>query len=302
MKLKKPMKIARKLFQWILAGVAIAMLGCSITGRAAVAFVTVGTNNTDTFTPAVTNINAGDSVVWVWNYSLTFIPHTSTSGTNGVSSGLWDAGTNSSPHSFTNTFSSAGTYVYFCRIHYATPNFMTGAVVVASVALPPTVSLTNPPSGSVFAAPANVTIQATASGNGGTLTNVEFLANSTVLGNVTTAPYSVVANSLAAGGYTLSAMAANNSGLTATSSVSISVVNPSPIVLSAPAMQPAPNFQFSFTADAGLRYVVQRATNLDSANWLSLATNTAGSSSMTFTDANATVNPGFYRVGLLPNP
>ena len=179
---------------------------------------------------------------------------------------------------------------------------MTGAVVVASVTLPPTVSLTNPPSGSVFAAPANVTLQASASGNGGTLTNVEFLANSTVLGNVTTPPSSIVANSLAAGGYTLSAIAANNSGLTATSSVPISVVNPVSIVLNAPAMQPAPDFQFTFTADAGLRYVVQRTTNLDSGNWLPLVTNMAGSSSMTFTDVNATVNPAFYRVGRLPNP
>jgi len=296
------MNVSRKLSQLLFLCAGVAIFGCSFSGNAAVAFVVVGTNNTDTFTPAVTNIAVGDRVVWVWNYPLTFIPHTSTSGTNGASSGLWDSGTNTPPHSFTNTFSSAGTYVYFCRIHYATPNFMTGAVVVASVALPPTVSLTNPPSGSVFAAPANVTIQATASGNGGTLTNVEFLANSTVLGNVTTAPYSVVANSLAAGGYTLSAIAANNSGLTATSSVPISVVNPVPIVLNAPVMQPAPNFQFTFTADAGLRYVVQRATNLDSGNWLPLATNLAGSSSMTFTDANATVNPGFYRVGLLPNP
>jgi|GEM_PF-1397731 len=302
MELEKPMKIARKLFQWIWAGVAIAMLSCSITGRAAVAFVVVGTNNTDTFTPAVTNINAGDSVVWVWNYSSPLVGHTTTSGTNGVPSGLWGSTTNITPFLFTNQFNSAGTYRYYCAIHFAPPHNMTGAVVVASAALPPTVDITNPPSGSVFAAPANVTIQASASGNGGTLTNVEFLANSTVLGDVTIAPYSLVANSLAAGGYTLSAIAANNSGLTATSSVPISVVNPGPIVLSAPALQPAANFQFSFTADSGLSYVIQRSTNLLVNNWTSLATNLAGSSSVTFTDSDATVSPGFYRVELLPNP
>jgi plastocyanin len=277
-------------------------LGCSINSHAAVAFVTVGTNNTDTFTPAVTNINTGDSVVWVWNYSSPLIGHTTTSGTNGVPSGLWGSTTNHTPFFFTNTFNSAGTYLYYCAIHFAPPHNMTGAVVVASVALPPTVAITNPPADSVFAAPANVTIQASASGNGGTPTNVEFLANATVLGNVTTAPYSIVADSLAAGNYTLSAIAANNTGLTATSSVPISVVNPGPIVLSAPGLLSATDFRFSFTANAGLSYVVQRSTNLLSADWTNLGTNLAGGSSVTFTDVNATVNPEFYRVSLLPNP
>ncbi len=291
------MKMTRKLFQRILVGVGIAVLSCPIPSRAAVTTISVGTNNTDTFTPAVANIATGDTVIWRWDTTSTFITHNSTS-TN--SAFLWSSGTHSEPFSFTNTFPSAGTFPYQCTIHVAFG--MTGSVIVTTANHAPLVTITNPMSGTVFAAPANVTIRASASGNGGTLTNVEFLANSTVLSNVTTAPYSVVANSLAAGGYTLSAIAANDSGLRATSSVPISVVSPVPIVLSTPALQPAPNFQFSFTSDAGLSYVVQRSTNLLANNWLPLATNLAGSSSVTFTEINATVNPAYYRVGLLPNP
>jgi len=286
----------------VLVGAGLAILGCASAGSAAVAFVIVGTNNTDTFTPAVTNIAVGDQVVWNWNYSATVIPHTSTSGTNGVASGLWDAGTNTPPHTFTNTFSSAGTYVYFCRIHYASPHFMTGAVVVASVNLPPTVGITNPVSGAIFAAPASVTIQASASDTDGTVTNVQFLIGSTILTNETVAPFSAATNNLATGSYTFSAIASDNSGASATNAITISVVNPVPTVLSSPQQLPPANFQFSYTANAGLKYEVQRSTNLVSNNWVPLVTNLAGSSSVTFTDINAIVNPAFYRVGRLPNP
>ena len=296
------MKVMRNLVGAMLVSAVLAVWGCANSGSAAVAFVTVGINNTDTFTPAVTNIAAGDQVVWVWNYSLTFVGHTTTSGTNGVSSGLWDAGTNAPPHSFTNTFNSAGTYLYFCRIHYATPRFMTGAVVVATANLPPTVAITNPAAGAVFAAPASITLQASAADTDGTVTNVQFLIGSTSLTNETVAPFSVVAGNLAAGNYTFSAIASDNSGATATNAVTNSVVNPVTVVLSSPQQLPPANFQFNYTANAGLNYVVQRSTNLLSNNWIPLVTNQAGDSSVTFTDINATVDPGFYRVGLLPNP
>ena len=120
------MKVIRRLFKVALLGAGLAVFGFSTASSAAVAFVSVGLNNTDTFTPAITNIAAGDKVVWVWNYTMTVIPHSSTSGTNGVFSGIWNSGTNSSPHMFTNTFNSAGTYAYYCGIHYIAPHFMTG--------------------------------------------------------------------------------------------------------------------------------------------------------------------------------
>ena len=74
------------------------------------------------------------------------------------------------------------------------------------------------------------------------------------------------------------------------------------MLISTPQYLPPFDFKFSYTANAGLSYIVQRSTNLASPDWTILGTNTAGSSSVTFTDLDATVSPGFYRVGRLPNP
>ena len=181
-----------------------------------------------------------------------------------------------------------------------------GAKATNSVSIvvdtPPSVTITNPASGTVFAAPANVTVQASASDTDGTVTNVQFLVGSTVLSNDAAAPFSALTNNLAAGSYTLSAIASDNNGVKATNAATISVVSPVQVLLSAPQGLPPANFHFSYTANVGLRYIVQRSTNLISTNWTTIITNTAGSSPVTFTDINATVNPGFYRVGRLPNP
>jgi chitinase len=134
------------------------------------------------------------------------------------------------------------------------------------------------------------------------VTNVQFLIGSTVLTNEAAAPFSAVTNNLASGSYTLSAVASDNNGIKATNTATISVVTPVPVSISSP-LRPSPtNFQFSYAANAGLRYVVQRSTNLLSTNWFTLATNTAAGNPVNFADTNATANPGFYRVGRLLNP
>ncbi len=268
--------------------------------------VTVG-NPADKFSPAVISINTGDQVVWNW--AATF--HSTTSGTNGVHgddngvpSGLWDSGliTSGLPHTFTNTFPVAGSFSYYCSLHYPSPNFMTGAVLVASSVLPPTVVITNPIANTVFAAPANVTIQASASESGGSITNVQFLAGASVLANVTAPPFTATANNLSAGGYTLSAIASDGNGVTATSSVPINIVTPVAVSLSGSAVSVGTNFQFSYLVNTGLSYVVQRSINLYPPTWISLATNVAVSNPVVFVDKHATNTPAFYRVGRMPNP
>lgn len=286
----------------ILVCVAVSAL----SGHAATANVTVG-SPVDKFTPAVVNINTGDKVIWTW--AATF--HSTTSGTNGVAgddngvpSGLWDSGVISAglPHTFTNTFNSAGNFPYYCQIHFATPFFMTGAVIVASALLPPTLAITNPASGAVFSASANVTIQAAVTNGSSAVTGVQFLVGLNVLTNVTTTPYSGTTNNLAAGSYTLSAIATDSNGLKATNTSTISVVTPVPLTIGSPARTSSTNFQFNYAANVGLSYVVQRSTNLAPLNWFTLATNLAATSPVIFTDTNATTSPAFYRVGRLPNP
>jgi plastocyanin len=292
-------------FSGVASGLILCCLHFAPAGLAATANVTVG-SPLNKFSPAVVNIATGDQVVWTW--AGTF--HSTTSGTNGVAgddngvpSGLWDSGVITSlPKTFTNTFNSAGTFAYYCQIHFATPNFMTGAVIVASANLPPSVTLTNPASGFVFSAPATINLAASAADTDGSVTNVRFLQGTTVLTNRTASPYSIAVSNLAAGTYIFTAVAADNGGLTATNAITNSVVNPVTVSLSGAVRLAPANFYFAYTANAGLRYIVQRSTNLSPASWSTLVTNLAGGSSVNFTDLNATVNPGFYRVGRLPNP
>lgn len=86
------------------------------------------------------------------------------------------------------------------------------------VNLPPSVTITNPPDGASFTAPASVTIEASASDSDGSVTNVEFFAGAVSLGSDSASPYSVTAN-LPPGSHPLTAVATDNLGLSATSSV-----------------------------------------------------------------------------------
>jgi plastocyanin len=271
----------------------------TLPGFAATTNVLVGAGGTLTFSPSVVNINAGDQIIWTWEGNLHSTTSGSVSGGTTNYTGLWGSGVFSQPHSFTNSFPSAGSFPFYCQIHY--PENMTGVVNVASVAVPPAVSITNPPAGATLSTPASFTLAATASSSSGTVTNVQFFEGASSLGNVTTAPYSVPVNSLAAADYTFSAVASDNSGLTATNSVTIHVVAPVPIILSAARFSTPSDFQFNYTANPGLTYIVQRASSLNSGSWTPLGTNLAGSSPVLFNDSAASGNPGFYRVQLKPN-
>jgi chitinase len=129
---------------------------------------------------------------------------------------------------------------------------------------------------------------------------VLFLQGTNSLGNVQTIPYSVMVHNPAAGDYTFSAVASDNGGAKATNAITIHVVAPAPITLSNARRLSPSSFQFNYSATVGLRYTVQRSADL--AHWTALTTNGATSSSETFLDQSATGNPGFYRVGLLPDP
>jgi hypothetical protein len=163
----------------------------------------------------------------------------------------------------------------------------------------PTISITNPAAGAVFAALANVSLAASATVSSGTVTNVEFFANGVSQGAVVAAPFILTSSALAAGPYSLTAVA-TAAGITATSAVvNVSVINPMAVNLSNVGFNNG-QFTFSYTADAGLAYVVQSSTNL--LDWVSLATNVAPGNPVLFTNALNPAGTGFYRVGLLPNP
>jgi Bacterial Ig domain len=175
----------------------------------------------------------------------------------------------------------------------------TSAVVNISVVPPPSVAITNPVSGTVFAAPTTVQIGASASVVMGSITNVEFFQGSTFLGSVMTAPFTFTASNLTAGPYTFEAVA-TAAGLSTTSSVvNVTVINPSPVTLTNTSVNSG-QFSFSYNVDIGLRYVIQSSSNL--MNWVPLATNTATVNPAPFSDPLSTNEIKFYRVGRLPNP
>jgi len=84
----------------------------------------------------------------------------------------------------------------------------------------PSVTLTAPANGASYEASASVTLTATASDADGTIAKVEFFQGSTKLGEGTASPYSLVWTNVAAGSYSLTAVATDNLG---TNTVSASV-------------------------------------------------------------------------------
>lgn len=170
-----------------------------------------------------------------------------------------------------------------------------GAVVPPT----PTVTIDSPSPGMVYAAPANVKIAATANVASGTVTNVTFIGNTTVLGSDPTAPFSLTTSSLGVGAYALKAVA-TATGISGTSSVvNITVVAPVNVSLSSQKITNSV-FSFDYTANPGLRYVVENSSNL--VNWVPVVTNLAAGSPVHFTQAFSATSARYFRVGRQPNP
>ena len=98
----------------------------------------------------------------------------------------------------------------------------------------PSISISSPSNGSTYTAPATITITANATDPDGTISNVEFYNGTTKLGEKATSPYTYTWSSVAAGTYSITAVATDNLGAKTTSSaVSVTVnsgVNTPPTV------------------------------------------------------------------------
>lgn len=92
---------------------------------------------------------------------------------------------------------------------------------------PPTVNITNPDDGQSFTAPASISISATATNSDGSISRVEFFNGSTKLGEDLTSPYSFTWSNVAAGNYSLTARATDDSGGTSSDVVAITVTGES---------------------------------------------------------------------------
>jgi len=126
------MKISSWRFILVVAA-AVSLIGYPKPASAMTVDVTVGPNGNLVFSPSSVTIHPGDQVHWTWGSSF----HSTTSGSPGMPSGIWDSGILNQGASFTHTFNSAGTFQYYCTTHGGCCG-MVGTVMVVNASPTPT--------------------------------------------------------------------------------------------------------------------------------------------------------------------
>lgn len=267
--------------------VSLLCAGSAMAALQAENFVVRAQNSS--FSPATLEIEVGDSVTWV-NAFDNF--HTITS-----SSAIpaWGEETlTEEDEQVTLQFKSAGSFSYYCRFHSG----MTGLIIVskpASENTPPAVQLTAPDEGQVFAIGAAIQVDASASDADG-IAQVEFFTGNSSIGFDFDEPYGILVTNLAGGIHSLVAVAVDARGANTTSNpISIVVVEPAPIVLSA-ATFVGGQFRFQFSATPGLSYVIEASETTEAITpMITIGVRTATADLETFTDSDIRSNRT-YRV------
>ena len=161
----------------------------------------------------------------------------------------------------------------------------------------PVVSLTVPTNNAVFTAPANITMEATATDSDGSVTNVAFYNGGTKLGDDTSNPYNFTWSNVAAGAYSLTARATDNVGATTVSSPAnlIIVRNPVTGFRIRNVSFSTNTMHFSFPTENYWKYTVFSSTSLDPADWQVLRI-VNGTGNEAFINDPATPSPRFYKV------
>jgi regulation of enolase protein 1 (concanavalin A-like superfamily) len=143
-----------------------------------------------------------------------------------------------SPYSVLWTGATAGSYSLTARAVDNGGATRTSAAVSITVTTAvnqlPTVSITSPIAGQSFTAPASLTIGAAASDTDGTIAGVDFYVGTQLIASDSTSPYSAAWTNVAAGSYSLTAVARDNAGGTRTSAaiaVTVTAVAPRPSTL-----------------------------------------------------------------------
>ena len=97
--------------------------------RAATTIVQVGPGGGRTFMPDPVSIQPGDTVEWDWVSGV----HSATSGVPGNPDGTFDSGVHTVPFTFSHTFTTPGSFPYYCMVHGA---MMVGTVNVVAAFSP----------------------------------------------------------------------------------------------------------------------------------------------------------------------
>src|SRR5215813_3794937 len=142
-----------------------------------------------------------------------------------------------SPYSIVWANVPSGTYSLTAKVTDSTGATATSAARSIRVNTLPSVSLTAPANGANFVPGSTIALTATATDSDGTISQVQFFrGGTTLIGSDTTSPYSFNWTNVAAGTYSLTARATdNNSGVTTSSVINITVDGPPTVSISAPA-------------------------------------------------------------------
>ncbi len=129
------------------------------------------------------------------------------------------------PYSFNWTGVAAGPYSLTAVATNDAGMTTTSSAVAITVDAAPSVAISSPASGASFTAPANVPVAASATDSAGTVTKVDFYRDGTLITTLTAAPYSFTWTNVPAGNYSLTAVATNDAGTSATSAAVAIAVN-----------------------------------------------------------------------------
>ena len=120
-------------------------------------------------------------------------------------------------HQTNSTASFSANGIYVLQLSASDGQYTNSSQVKIALNTTLSVSLTAPANGSTYTVPTNILLEATASSTSGSVTQVSFYANSTLIGSVSNAPFSLNWESVPAGNLALTAVASTtdsgNTGL-----------------------------------------------------------------------------------------
>ena len=168
--------------------------------------------------------------------------------------------------------------------------------------LPPTVTIDAPADGAVFTEPASFDFVVSANDPENNLGHVELSVAGTTVQTLYSPPFATHVSGLTAGDYQLTAIAYDNLGAAASSSINITVRAwiPPQVSMSQPRFV-AGEFQFEASGlPVGNQVVLQSGNSLDpNAAWTSISTNQVTGDTMSFNQP-AIAGTHFYRLLLMP--
>src|SRR4029453_18635886 len=132
-----------KMSSWrfiLVVATAVSLIGYPKPAKATTVDVDVGPNGELVFSPSSITIHPGDQVRWTFRSE----GHSTTSGSPGQPNGIWDSGIRNQG-TFTRTFSSAGTFPYYCTPHGGCCAMGGTVMVVIASPTPTPPPVTGPP-------------------------------------------------------------------------------------------------------------------------------------------------------------